>query len=228
MHQRPQIQPPSSPPIDLPLWHQFLRTQDLLWLNREAGEALIMLADALAAPEPRAVANEDILAMVVRDLHQCFNDLEFLDHDEAPHWGPVGVAAFEARPVLGEMVERLQRIVPVDLSGEDSMNPVRALCGFWVEPQVVAALGKVGANVAVHQQETSDLPSMIDDPLACTVAGLICDLPFIAAVLRQIGEASTEVREIVHHAAGRLEAESRRLLPLLPSLPATESAESDS
>lgn len=40
MAQQPQIQFPASPPIDLPLWHRFLRTSDLLWLSREAGEAL--------------------------------------------------------------------------------------------------------------------------------------------------------------------------------------------
>ena len=85
-----------------------------------------------------------------------------------------------------------------------------------------------GHRVAVDQHETADLPSMVDDPLWCLAAGLICDLPFIAAVLRQIGEASTEVREILHHAAERLAEAPRRLLPLLPSLPGTESAELDS
>ena len=57
---------------------------------------------------------------------------------------------------------------------------------------------------------------------------MISDLPFIAVVVRQIGEASTEVREMVTHATEQMEGESRRLLPLLPSLPVTELAESDS
>ena len=69
---------------------------------------------------------------------------------------------------------------------------------------------------------------MVDDPLWCLAPGLICDLPFIVAVLRQIGETSTEAREMLHHAAERLEEESRQLLPLLPTLPGTESVESDS
>ncbi len=127
MQQRPQSQPPSSPSIDLPLWHRFLRTQDLLWLNREAGEALIVLAEALADPEPKIVGPEEMLGMAVLDLHHCFIDLEFLDHGEAPHWGPLGVAAFEARPVLRKMVERLQQVVRADLDSDEPMNPVRGL-----------------------------------------------------------------------------------------------------
>jgi hypothetical protein len=220
MHQRPQTPTQSPPPIDLPLWHRFLRTQDLLWLSREAGEALIVLAEALAAPEPKIVGPEGMLGMAVLDLHHCFIDLEFLDEDEAPHWGPLGAAAFETRPVLGEMIEHLLRLVPVDLSGVDScLNPVRALYGQWAEPQIVAALGTVGARVVVDQHETSDLPSMVDDPLYCLAAGLICDLPFLGAVLRQVGGTPLEWRQTLILAADQLEAESRRLFPLLPPLP---------
>ncbi len=219
MHPQPQTPFQTSPPIDLPLWHRFLRTQDLLWLSREAGEALILLAEALADPEPKIVGPEEMLGMVVLDLHHCFIDLEFLDEDEAPHWGPLGVAAFETRPVLGEMIERLLRLVPVDLSGVDSsLNPVRALYGLWAEPQIVAALGTVGARVVVDQHETSDLPSLVDGPLWCLAAGLICDLPFLGAVLRQVGDTSLEWRQTLILAADQLEAESRRLLPLLPPL----------
>jgi hypothetical protein len=189
---------------------------------------MIVLAEALASPEPRPATPQEILAMAVRDLHECYIDLEFLDHDEAPHWGDLGVAAFKLRPVLGEIVERLQGEVEVDLSGDDTLNPVRALYGLWADPQVVAALGTVGHRVAVDQHETCDLPSMVDDPLWCLAAGLICDLPFIAAMLRQIGEAPAELREMVNQAAERLEEESRRLLPLLPALPIAEPSETDS
>ena len=222
MAQQPQIQFQTSPPIDLPLWHRFLRTADLLWLSREAGEAIIVLAESLATPEPRIATPDEILAMAIRDLHECYIDLEFLDHDEAPHWGELGVVAFKVRPVLGEIVERLKGVVEVDLSGDDTLNPVRALYGLWAGPQVVAALGIVGHRVAVDQHETTDLPSMVDDPLWCLAAGLICDLPFIAVVLRQIGEASAELREMVNQVAEQLEAESRRLLSPLTALPVSE------
>ncbi len=49
-----------------------------------------------------------------------------------------------------------------------------------------------------------------------------------AQVLRQSGEGAVELREMVNHAAEQLEAESRRLLPLLPTLTTIDWVESDS
>ncbi len=80
---------------------------------------------------------------------------------------------------------------------------------------MVAALGKVGARVAVDQHETCDLPSMVDGPLSCVVAGLVCDLPCIAAVLHQAGARSRAMGELMAEVAERLEGEAMRLGPLL-------------
>ena len=218
MHPQPQIPNQTSPPIDLSLWHRFLRTQGLLWLSREAGESLIVLVETVAEPEPRGLGHEEVLALAVRDLYQCFIDLEFLDHDEARFWGPVGMGAFQTRPGLREMVERLQRVAPVDLSHEVTIDPIRTLFGLWIDPDRLTALGRIGTAVAIHPQESSEEPSMIDDPLYLTLAGLICDLPFIAAVLRQVGGEPPRLRALMVEIADHLEKEAQRLESLLANL----------
>ena len=123
----------------------------------------------------------------------------------------------EREPLKMEESSLKQRRVPS--SGSRAQREAQTRQENFSRVKVVCApLGRIGATVAIHQQESSELPSMVDDPLSCVVAGLVSDLPCIAGALRQAGAGSPVMGEPMAEAAERLEGEAMRLSPLLSAL----------
>ena len=208
--------------IQIPLWHPYLRTAAVLRLSREHAQALVTLTEALAALEPpRTATLRECIRLAVRDLYQCFLELEFLEPG-----GDASVPETErslhrtllkVRPRLETLTSLLNRWARLDLRLEDSTNPVRAAVERRMPTAVAEALGGIASQAARNMAHCAEVRPLVDDVTWAAAAGVICDGLLIAGELREAATVSAEATRILARVAGALEGEARKVLYVLPA-----------
>jgi|GEM_PF-1644344 len=176
------LQDDYQPPLEVPVWHPLLRTASLLRLGGGEAEALMCLAEALASPDPPPQTPLDILDLVAADLRQCRRELEIFDD---PAIGATGEDLRVTRSYLTRIIQEMKFLEKNPPGAEDARNPVRSLAAARIPGEPLAALGQLGGVVAAFYEEAAPPPRLVADPLWAITAGVVCDLGYLAGVLRE-------------------------------------------